>query len=101
MNIPNKTQNLSTFEIEKLCHLLECDKKELEQFEAQAFQIAKETENTYGAIMKVLQKGYNLREAIFISIIIGRIEGYVQAEADMEEDIKEKLYQAFKGNSNQ
>ena len=101
MNIPNKTQNLNQFEIEKLCHLLECEKKELEQFESIAFQIAEETDNTFDAIMKILQKGHNLREAIFISMIIGRIEGYVQAESDMEEEIKEKLYQAFKGNRNQ
>jgi hypothetical protein len=101
MNIPNKTQNLGQFEIEKLCHLLECDKEELEQFEALAFQIAEETETTYDAMMKILQKGHNLREAIYIAMIIGRIEGYVQAEMDMEEDIKEKLYQAFRGNRNE
>ena len=52
-------------------------------------------------MMKILQKGHNLREAIFIAMIIGRKEGYTQAEADMEEEIKDKLYQAFKGNRNQ
>ena len=34
-------------------------------------------------------------------MIIGRKEGYTQAELDMEEEIKDKLYQAFKGNRNQ
>ena len=38
---------------------------------------------------------------IFIAMIIGRKEGYIQAEADMEEEIKDKLYQAFRGNRNQ
>ena len=52
-------------------------------------------------MMKILQKGHNLREAIFIAMIIGRKEGYTQAEADMEEEIKDKLYQAFRGNRNQ
>ena len=101
MNIPSKTQNLSSFEIEKLCNLLECDKQELVEFEKLALQIANETEHTYDAMMKILQKGHNLREAIFIAMIIGRKEGYIQAEADMEEEIKDKLYQAFRGNRNQ
>ena len=101
MNIPSKTQNLNSFEIEKLCNLLECDKQELVEFEKLALQIANETEHTYDAMMKILQKGHNLREAIFIAMIIGRKEGYTQAEADMEEEIKDKLYQAFKGNRNQ
>ncbi|MAD49907.1 MAG: hypothetical protein CMC95_01185 [Flavobacteriales bacterium] len=101
MNIPSKTQYLNNFEIEKLCHLLECDKQELEEFEKIANQIADETENTYDAMMKILQKGHNLREAIFIAMIIGRKEGYIQAESDMEEEIKDKLYQAFRGNRNQ
>ena len=101
MNIPSKTQNLNSFEIEKLCNLLECDKQELVEFEKLALQIANETEHTYDAMMKILQKGHNLREAIFIAMIIGRKEGYIQAEADMEEEIKEKLYQAFRGNRNQ
>lgn len=101
MNIPSKTQNLNSFEIEKLCNLLECDKQELVEFEKLALQIANETEHTYDAMMKILQKGHNLREAIFIAMIIGRKEGYTQAEADMEEEIKDKLYQAFRGNRNQ
>ena len=101
MNIPSKTQNLNSFEIEKLCNLLECDKQELVEFEKLALQIANETEHTYDAMMKILQKGHNLREAIFIAMIIGRKEGYIQAEADMEEQIKDKLYQAFRGNRNQ
>ena len=101
MNIPSKTQNLNSFEIEKLCNLLECDQQELLEFEKLALQIANETEHTYDAMMKILQKGHNLREAIFIAMIIGRKEGYIQAEADMEEEIKDKLYQAFRGNRNQ
>ena len=101
MNIPSKIQHLRSFEIEKLCHLLECDQQELVEFEKLALQIADETEYTYDAMMKILQKGHNLREAILIAMIIGRKEGYLQAEADMEEEIKEKLYQAFRGNRNQ
>ena len=101
MNIPSKIKNLSSFEIEKLCNLLECDQQELLEFEKLALQISDETEYTYDAMMKILQKGHNLREAIFIAMIIGRKEGFLQAESDMEEEIKEKLYQAFRGNRNQ
>ena len=101
MNIPSKIQDLSNFEIEKLCNLLECDKQELEDFEKLANQVSDETETTQDAMMKILQKGHNLREAIFIAMIIGRKEGYIQAEAYMEEEIKDKLYQAFRGNRNQ
>ena len=75
--------------------------QELVEFEKLALQIADETEHTYDVLMKILQKGHNLREAIFIAMIIGRKEGYLQAEADMEEEIKEKLYQAIRGNRNQ
>ena len=75
--------------------------KELEEFEKLALQIVDETEHTYDAMMKILQKGLNLREAIIIGMIIGRKEGYLQAESDMEEEIKDKLYQAFRGNRNQ
>lgn len=101
MNIPSKIKNLSSFEIEKLCNLLECDQQELLELEKHALQISDETEYTYDVMMKILQKGHNLREAIFIAMIIGRKEGYLQAETDMEEEIKEKLYQAFRGNRNQ
>ena len=48
--------------------------------------------------MNILQKGHNVREASLIAMLIGRLEGYQQAEADMEEDIKEQLFQAFKRN---
>tara|TARA_Y100000991_G_C21967277_1_gene347523 strand:+ start:1067 stop:1372 length:306 start_codon:yes stop_codon:yes gene_type:complete len=101
MNVPSKIKNLSSFELEKLCNLLECDKIELEEFEKLALQIVDETEHTYDAMMKILQKGLNLREAIIIGMIIGRKEGYLQAESDMEDEIKDKLYQAFRGNRNQ
>ena len=87
--------------IARIYGLTNAQSGELVEFEKHALQIANETHNTYDYMMKILQKGHNLREAIFIAMIIGRKEGYTQAEADMEEEIKDKLYQAFKGNRNQ
>ncbi len=98
MNVPKKTPFLSPFEIEKLCHLLQCDKEELFNFEKLADEISEETDSTYDAVMKLLQKGHNVREVALIAMFIGRTEGYLQAESDMEEEIKDKLYKAFRGN---
>jgi len=48
--------------------------------------------------MKLLQKGHNVRETALIAMFIGRNDGYLQAESDMEDEIKDKLYKAFRGN---
>ena len=101
MNVPKKTPLLSQFEIEKLCNLLQCDKDELFDFEKLAYEISEETDSTYDAVMKLLQKGHNVREAALIALFIGRTKGYLQAESDMEEEIKDKLYKAFRGNRDQ
>ena len=98
MKVPKKTPLLSQFEIEKLCHLLQCDKDELFDFEKLAYEISEESDSTYDAVMKLLQKGHNVREATLIALFIGRTKGYLQAESDMEEEIKDKLYKAFRGN---
>ncbi len=98
MKLPKKTDSISTFELEKLCHLLQCDKAEFQEFEKLAHDIAETSETMYEALMSILQKGHNVREASLIAMFIGRLEGYLQAEADMEEDIKEQLFQAFKRN---
>jgi len=98
MKVPKKTADFSPFEIEKLCHLLECDKDELFNFEKLACEISQETDSTYDAVMKLLQKGHNVRETALIAMFIGRNDGYLQAESDMEDEIKDKLYKAFRGN---
>lgn len=98
MKLPKKTDHISAFEQEKLCHLLQCDKNELLEFEKIAHEIAESSESTFEALMNILQKGHNVREASLIALLIGRLEGYQQASSDMEEDIKEQLFQAFKRN---
>lgn len=101
MNVPKKTTDLNQFEIEKLCHLLQCDKNEIIDFEKMAEEIFESSESTYDALLRILQKGHNVREAALIAMLIGRMEGYLQAEANMEDDIKEQLFQAFKRNRGQ
>ena len=98
MKLPKKTDHMSAFEQEKLCHLLQCDKNELLEFEKISHEIAESSESTFEALMNILQKGHNVREASLIALLIGRLEGYQQASSDMEEDIKEQLFQAFKRN---
>ena len=48
--------------------------------------------------MKVLQQGFNVREATLIGILCGSIIGYNFAEED-KENIKDKLFNAFKNNN--
>jgi hypothetical protein len=45
--------------------------------------------------MRILQQGHNLREATLISLICGKYFGYNQAEEQIEEDIKQKLFDEF------
>ena len=49
--------------------------------------------------MKVLQQGFNVREATLIGILCGSIIGYNFAEEDMENAIKDRLFNAFKNNN--
>jgi hypothetical protein len=48
--------------------------------------------------LKILQQGYNIREATLSAIVLGERLGYKKAEMEMEEEIKEKLYRAFKNS---
>ena len=52
----------------------------------------------YDMFLKILQQGYNIREATLSAIILGEKLGYKKAEIEMEEEIKEKLYRAFQNN---
>ena len=48
--------------------------------------------------MKILQKGNNIREATLIGILCGKNLGFNQAQEQIEEDIKQKLFDAFNNN---
>jgi hypothetical protein len=50
----------------------------------------------YDVFLKILQQGFNIREATLSGIILGQKLGYNTAKIEMEEEIKDKLYNAFK-----
>ena len=87
---------ISKFEKEKLLQLLECTEEELNSLEKKSINIIDDEKNTYDIFLKILQQGFNLREATLSGIIIGQKLAYNTAKLEMEEEIKEKLYKAFK-----
>jgi hypothetical protein len=89
-------KNISKFEKEKLLQLLECSEQELELISKKAIELMDGEYSFYDMFLKILQQGYNIREATLSAIILGEKLGYKKAEIEMEEEIKEKLYKAFR-----
>ena len=89
-------KNISKFEKEKLLHLLECTEKELDVLSEKSNTILQEDSSVYDVLLKILQQGFNIREATLSGIILGKKLGYNTAKIEMEEEIKDKLYNAFK-----
>jgi hypothetical protein len=91
-------KNISKFEKEKLLQLLECSEAELNLLIDKSTKLLDNHNSTYDVILKILQQGYNIREATLSALIIGQEIGYKKAEVEMEEEIKDKLYRAFKNS---
>tara|TARA_B100000029_G_C17399043_1_gene896338 strand:+ start:552 stop:836 length:285 start_codon:yes stop_codon:yes gene_type:complete len=89
-------KKINKFEKEKLLQLLECTEKELDVLTDKANNIFQEDNNIYDVSLKILQQGFNIREATLAGIILGQKLGYNTAKIEMEEEIKDKLYNAFK-----
>ena len=89
-------KKISKFEKEKLLHLLECTEKELDILTENSIDILEEDNSIYDVFLKILQQGLNIREATLSGIILGQKLGYNTAKIEMEEEIKDKLYKAFK-----
>ena len=89
------TTTFDKFEREKLCNLLECSSDELDKIILSAKQTFEDGETVYDSVMRILQQGHNIREAVLISLICGKYLGYNQAAEQIEEDIKQKLFDAF------
>ena len=89
-------KKISKFEKEKLLHLLECTEKELDVLSEKLTNILQEDSSIYDVLLKILQQGFNIREATLSGIILGQKLGYNTAKIEMEEEIKDKLYNAFK-----
>tara|TARA_B100001564_G_scaffold324611_1_gene305520 strand:- start:4081 stop:4392 length:312 start_codon:yes stop_codon:yes gene_type:complete len=91
--------NLSHHDEKKLCKILQCDREELFGLFKQAEKLYNKKYSVYDIYLKVLQQGFNVREATLIGILCGSIFGYNFAEEDMENAIKDKLFNAFKNNN--
>ena len=91
-------ENISKFEKEKLLQLLECSEEELNQLINKSKDIINEDDSLYDILLKILQQGFNIREATLSAIILGERLGYKKAEIEMEDEIKDKLYRAFKNS---
>ena len=91
-------QNLSKFEKEKLLNLLECNEKELDILLEKTDNLFHKQTNTYDMLLKILQQGHNIREATLAGMIIGEKFGYEKAKIELEDEIKDKLYRAFKNS---
>ena len=83
------------FEKEKICNLLECSESEIDYLVDESIKIFKNSDSVYDSMMKILQQGYNVREATIIGILCGQGIGFNKAEKQIEADIKQKLFDAF------
>ena len=95
----NLLSNLNHRDQDNLCKVLQCNKEELSRLFKQAEKLYSKKYSLYEIYMKVLQQGFNVREATLTGIICGSIIGYNFAEEDMENAIKDKLFNAFKNNN--
>ena len=91
-------KEISKFEKEKILQLLECEEKELQLLINKSYNIFEEENNTYDLLLKILQQGHNIREATLAGIILGQKLGYNKAKLELEEEIKDRLYKAFKNS---
>ncbi len=91
-------KNISKLEKEKLLQLLECKENELDLLTDKSIKLLQEDSNVYDILLKILQQGFNIREATLSGIILGQKLGYHTAKIEMEEEIKEKLYNAFRNS---
>ena len=87
---------INKYEKEKTAQILECSQEELDELMERAHDLLEENSSFYDVFLKILQQGYNIREATLSAIILGEKLGYKKAEVEMEEIIKDKLYRAFK-----
>ena len=95
MTVINRINTFDKFEKEKLCNLLQCDPSEIDKITRNADKIYEESDSVYDLVLKILQQGYNLREATLIGMLCGKRLGLNQAQEQIEEDIKQRLFDAF------
>ena len=91
-------QEISKFEKEKLLNLLECSEKDLDILYKKTSEVFDDNSTIYDILLKILQQGHNVREATLAGIILGQKIGYEKAKLELEDEIKDKLYRAFKNS---
>ena len=90
--------NLNKYEKEKLLNLLEYSESELNVLFEKLNDIITENDNTFDVLLKILQQGLNIREATLLGLYYGQKNGYKKAKLELEDEIKDKLFRAFKNN---
>lgn len=91
-------QEISKFEKEKLLNLLQCSEKDLDILYKKTNEVFDDNSTIYDILLKILQQGHNVREAALAGIILGQKIGYEKARIELEDEIKDKLYRAFKNS---
>lgn len=90
--------NINKYEKEKLLNLLEYSEKDFDILFKKLNEIINENDNTFDVLLKILQQGLNIREATLLGIYYGEKNGYKKAKVELEDEIKDKLFRAFKNN---
>jgi len=90
--------DISKYEREKILQLLECSEEELKSLTNKSLKILEGENGTYDVLLKILQEGLNIREATLSGIILGKKLAYDIAKKEMEEEIKDKLFKAFRNS---
>tara|TARA_B100001769_G_C21570811_1_gene323639 strand:- start:229 stop:513 length:285 start_codon:yes stop_codon:yes gene_type:complete len=92
-------RSINKFEKEKLLNLLECKESDLDLLLKNYQSIDNNNDySLYDSLLKILQQGYNIREATLSGILLGQKMGYQKAKTELEDEIKDKLYRAFKNS---
>ena len=90
--------NLNKYEKEKLLNLLEYSESDLNVLFEKLNEIITENDNVFDVLLKILQQGLNIREATLLGLYYGQKNGYKKAKLELENEIKDKLFRAFKNN---
>tara|TARA_Y100001978_G_scaffold189277_1_gene191420 strand:- start:646 stop:927 length:282 start_codon:yes stop_codon:yes gene_type:complete len=90
--------NLNKYEKEKLIKLLEYSESEFNVLFEKLNEIITENDNIFDVLLKILQQGLNIREATLLGLYYGQKNGYKKAKLELEDEIKDKLFRAFKNN---
>ena len=90
--------NLNKYEKEKLLNLLDYSESEFNVLFEKLNEIITENDNIFEVLLKILQQGLNIREATLLGLYYGQKNGYKKAKLELEDEIKDKLFRAFKNN---